>query len=214
MSALSFSIVGARPAPGMAAPAILFRIRIRQESGSPVHALALRAQVQIEARRRRYSKEERARLYELFGSDSQWDSSLHSITWAQASTLVPAFDETIDVDLPVACTYDLEVAAAKYLHAVREGEIPVVFLFTGTMFTVRAGVLEVEPVPWDREAAFRLPSGVWHETMNTFFPGGGWIRLRRDTLDRLQAYRGAQAVITWDEVIDALLAQVPSKEAV
>lgn len=205
MNALSFTVVGARPAPATASPAILFRLRIVQAAPARVHAIALRVQVQIEARRRRYAADERERLYELFGSPEQWDRTLHALTWAQASTVVPAFDDVIEIDLSVPCTYDLEVAAAKYFHGVRGSEVPLLFLFTGTVFTVRGGALEIEPVPWDREAAWRLPAQTWHETMHTFFPGGGWIRLRQDTIDRLQAFRGAHAVVTWDEAIDRLL---------
>jgi len=60
------------------------------------------------------------------------DRALKSVTWAQVSTVVPAFDREVDVDLPIPCTYDFEVAAAKYLHAVREGDIPLRLLFSGT----------------------------------------------------------------------------------
>lgn len=214
MNALSFTILEARPAPAAAAPALVFRIRIGHEPRTPVHALALRVQVQIEAPRRRYSSQERARLYELFGREPEWSRNLRAITWTQASTVVPAFEGTTEVDLPVPCTYDLEVASAKYLHALREGDISLLFLFTGTAFAVRGGALAAEPVPWDRQATFRLPARTWHEAMDTFFPGGGWIRLQRDTLDRLQAFRGSQAVITWDEAIDVLLQGAPFKETV
>ena len=38
----------------------------------------------------------------------------------------PASPASTEVDLPVTCTYDFEVAAAKYLHALDDGEIPLV----------------------------------------------------------------------------------------
>src|SRR5205823_4583734 len=99
----------------------------------------------------------------------------------------------------------LEVASAKYLHAIREREVPLQFLFSGTMFRVTRGTVVFEPVPWDVEASYRMPAQVWRAAMDQFFPGGGWLRLRADTIDRLQAFRGRAAVVTWDEAIEALL---------
>ena len=211
MSLLAVTVVDARPAAQTAAPAIVFRLRIELVNHSPgvrVHALGLRCQVRIEPRGRRYSQEEQARLYELFGDVAQWNRSLRAVTWAHASLLVPSFDRLIEVDLPVACTYDLEVASAKYLHAIRDGDIPIAFAFSGSIFAPgEDGGLSIEPVPWDLEATYRLPGGVWQSAMDQVFPGGGWLRLQRETIDQLQAFRGRQAVVSWDEAIGLLLGQ-------
>jgi hypothetical protein len=59
-----------------------------------------------------------------------------------------------------------------------------------------------------------MPAQVWHMAMDRFFPGGGWLRLRRETIDRLQTFRGRQAVITWDEAIERLLECERAQEAV
>src|SRR5207253_11361437 len=101
------------PAAQTASPAITFRMRIAAGS-ERVHAIALRCHVRIDARRRGYALDERKRLYELFGDASQFDRLLRPVTWSQCSLVVPTFDGQIECDLPVACTYDLEVAAAKY----------------------------------------------------------------------------------------------------
>ena len=114
----------------------------------------------------------------------------------------------------------MEVGSSKYLHAVRDGEIPLVFLFSGTIFRAGKageagqGAFVVEPISWDMEASYRMPASTWQAAMDQFFPGGGWVRLQRDTLDRLQAFRGGQAVTTWDETIDALLQLAASQQAV
>jgi hypothetical protein len=176
--------------------------------------------VRIEPRRRPYTSGEQARLYELFGDVSQWDRTLQGVTWAHSALVVPSFDTLIETDLPVACTYDLEIASAKYLHAIRDGEIPLLFLFSGTIFSGSpAGpalpahpALSIEPVPWDLDASFRLSAAIWRTTMEQFFPGGGWVRLRRETIDRLQAFRGRRALVTWDEAIDRLLEPVAREE--
>jgi hypothetical protein len=218
MTTLAVTVIGAAPSAQTAAPGITFRLRIEDLSGARTHALALRCQTRIEPRGRRYTEDEQARLYELFGDPSQWDRTLRGVTWAHSTILVPAFDARIDVDLPVACTYDLEVASAKYLHAIRDGDVPLVFLFSGTIFKAPdprdAGGFSVEPVPWDCEASFRLPAQVWHAAMDQFFPGGGWLRLDRNTIDRLQAYRGRHAVVSWDEAIDLLLNDAAQQEPV
>jgi hypothetical protein len=214
MTALTIAVVDARPAPYTAAPAIAFRLQIHDAGGGRVHALALRCQARIEPRGRRYTKDEQARLYELFGDVSMWDRSLRGVTWAHCAILVPSFDEQIEVDLQVPCTYDLEVASAKYLHALREGDVPLVFLFSGTMFQADGAGLRVEPVSWDLESSFRMPAAVWRAAMEQFFPGGGWLRVQRDTIDRLQEFRGRHALVTWDETIDRLLQQARAEQPV
>jgi len=211
---LTIAVAAARPSAQTAAPGITFRLRVDDASGGRVHAIALRCHVRLEPRGRRYTQDEQARLYELFGDVSQWDRTLRGVTWAQTSLVVPSFERQIEIDLPIPCTYDLEVASAKYLHAIREGDVPLLFLFSGSIFKVAASGLCVEPVPWDLEAPFRMPAHVWQSAMEQFFPGGGWLRLQRGTIDRLQAFRGRHAVVTWDEAIELLLQYAASEERV
>jgi len=113
------------------------------------------------------------------------------VTWAQVSTVVPRSTAEVDVDLPIPCTYDFEVAAAKYLHAVREGDIPLRLLFSGTAFSSARGRISDPAVSWMSEASFRMPARVWRAAMDRFFPEAAWIRVRRDTLDRLQSSRAS-----------------------
>ena len=40
---------------------------------------------------------------------------------------------------------------------------------------------------WSCEAEYRLPVAEWRLMMNQFLPGGGWIRVSRETLDALAA---------------------------
>jgi hypothetical protein len=221
MTLLTCKVLDARPASQAAAPAIVFRLRIETLDGGRIHALALRCQTRIEPRGRRYGTDEQALLYELFGEPSMWDRSLRGVTWAHSAAIVPAFDRSTEIDLVVPCTYDLEVAGAKYLNAIREGEVPLAFLFSGTIFREAGDSgdpgrsnLAIEPVPWSVEATFRMPATVWRGAMDQFFPGGGWLRLRRETIDRLQAFRGRQALLSWDEAIARLLEPAVSRESV
>ena len=119
--------------------------------------------------------------------------------------MVPRHDDRSEVELPVACSYDFEVTAARYLHALEDGEIPLRFLFSGTVFSERGRGLEISQIPWDREATFRLPVRVWRALMDQYFPNAGWLRLKRETLDGLLLFKGQTALPTWDQTIEALL---------
>jgi hypothetical protein len=204
MTELVFDVVDARADRYAAVPTLQLKLRISETSGAQVHAIALRCQIRIEPQRRRYSPEEADGLLELFGEPARWGDTLRPMQFATVSLMVPGFAGSVEVDLPVPCTYDFEVAAAKYLHALGDGEVPLLLLFSGTVFTERPGGFSVTQVPWHKEASYRLPVAVWREVMDRFFPNSGWIRMRRDTLDALQRYKATRALPTWDDALEAL----------
>jgi hypothetical protein len=203
---LAFTVLDAVPEPYGAAPALLLRVRATEATGATVHAIALRAQVHIEPQRRAYAEAERPGLADLFGSPDRWSSTLKPFLWTHVSTMVRGFSGDIEFDLPMPCTYDFEVAATKYLHALGDGEVPLVLRFSGTVFTRGGNGFAVEQVPWHLESAYRLPVRIWRDLMDSYFPGGGWIRLHRDTLDALLRYRSARGLTSWEQTLDALLA--------
>ncbi|MGH9016522.1 MAG: DUF6084 family protein, partial [Acidimicrobiales bacterium] len=166
---------------------------------------ALRCQIRIEPQRRRYAADEEERLYELFGETPQWGDSLHPFLWTHVSTTVAGFRGVTEIDLPVECTYDFEVAGAKYLHSLSEGEIPLLLLFSGTVFTRGESGFAAEPVSWHEDATFRLPVAVWRGLMDLYFPRSGWIRVGRDTLDDLREFRVRRGLPTWDQALQQLL---------
>lgn len=208
MTELAFSVLDVVPEPYGAAPTLLFRIRLTESTGATVHAAVLRAQIQIEPQRRGYGDGERDGLTDLFGTPDRWRSTVRPFLWTHATTTVRGFTGDIEFDLPVPCTYDFEVAAAKYLHALRDGEVPLLVLFSGTVFTRGSTGFGVEQVPWHLEAAYRMPVRVWRELMDAYFPGGGWIRLDRDTLDALARYRSERGLTSWEQALGELLAGV------
>jgi len=105
----------------------------------------------------------------------------------------------------VSCTYDFDVSATKYLHALRKGDIPVVLLFSGTVFTRGATGFAVQQLSWSLEASYRLPVRIWRELMDHYFPGGGWIRLDTETIDALLRYRSAKGLTSWEQAFAQLL---------
>ena len=205
MTNLAFEIVGARAEPHAAVPTIAFRLALTETEGTPVHAVALQCQIRIEPRRRLYDPSDEERLYGLFGETPQWGNSLNPFLWTHVSTTVASFSRITEVDLAVQCSYDLEVAGAKYLHALRDGEIPLLFLFSGSVFASGSSAFAFERVSWERESRYRLPVTVWREVMDLYYPGGGYLRLSSEVIDRLEAFRTRRALPTWDQVLEQLL---------
>ncbi|MEP6696207.1 MAG: DUF6084 family protein [Pseudonocardiales bacterium] len=215
MTELTFEILDVQPERYAATPNLLFRLRVTEATGATVHAIALRVQLKIEPQRRSYTPQEKAGLGDLFGTPDRWGETLKPFLWTHAAQTVQGFHDTTEFDLPVICTYDFDVIATKYFQALGDdGEIPVVLLFSGTVFTRGdANGFGVDQVPWDLEASYRLPVRVWREMMDTFFPGGGWIRLDRETLDALMRYRSAHAFVTWEQTFAELLAPAEARQA-
>ncbi len=205
MTELVFDCLDARPERYAAAPTMILKLRIAELTGEPVHAMTLQCQIRIEAQRRRYADTEVERLHDLFGETARWGDTLKPLHFTSLALSVPAFTGSVEVELPVPCTYDFEVTSAKYLNALDEGEIPLLLLFTGSVFTRGASGFAVERVPWNKEAQFRLPVATWREMMDLHFPDSAWIRVRRDTFDALQRYKSRQAMTNWDEALESLL---------
>ncbi|MFJ6752598.1 MULTISPECIES: DUF6084 family protein [unclassified Streptomyces] len=212
MTDLSFTCTSVRADRYAAGPTLVFRLRITAAADDArVHAIALRCQIRIEPARRGYDPDEAAALADLFGERSRWGSTLQPLQFAQVSLVVPGFTGETEVDLPVPCTYDMDVAASRYFQALRDGEVPLLMLFSGTVFA-GAGGFRVEPVPWDKEAPFRMPVPVWQEMREAHFPGCGWLRLPRETLDALLAFRSRRALPSWEAAVEALLATADAAE--
>ncbi|WP_020554816.1 DUF6084 family protein [Embleya scabrispora] len=205
MTELDFSCVGVRADGYAAGPTLVFRLRITAAEQARVHALALHVQLRIEPARRRYGAVEGDRLDVLFGERSRWGSTLHPIRFAQVALTAPGFTGETEVDLVVPCTYDMDIASSRYFHALGEGEVPLLMLFSGTAFTGPGG-FGVEPVPWHKEAVCRMPVAVWQEMIEQHFPGCGWLRLPREGMDALLAYRSRHALPSWEATMRALLA--------
>ncbi len=204
MTALAFEVVGAAPEPHAAQPTIMFRLRASETEGGSVHALALRCQIRIEPQRRRYGADEEVRLFEMFGETPRWGDSLRPFLWTHVSTTIGGFTGSTEFDLPVECTYDFDIAGAKYLHSLSDGEIPLLLLFSGTVFTRGDSGFAAERISWSQEASYRMPVSVWRGMMDLYFPNSAWVRVERDTLDRLQHFKASRALPTWDHALEQL----------
>jgi len=173
-----------------------------------IHTVILYAQVQIQSPQRSYSSFEKERLLDLFGTPDQWGQTLRNRLWCHAQTTVPGFTGTAETILPVPCTFDLNVAATKYLYALEDGVVPLLFLFSGSVFyATPGGQLQVQRISWDTECSYEMPLSFWREIMNHHYPNTGWLYMHRDMLDRLYAYKRQHGFATWEQTIEHLLGE-------
>ncbi|UQX89479.1 DUF6084 family protein [Jatrophihabitans telluris] len=205
MSTYTFDVLDIVAEPYAAAPQLTARLRITDSSGQRVHAMVLRCQVRIEPQRRRYDPGEHDKLSSLFGGHERWADTLKPFLWMQCNTTVQGFSSATDAELVLPCTYDFDVVAARYLHALGAGTVPLALLFSGTVFTRGDGGFGVAQVPWDCEARYDLPVSVWQQMMTSYFPNSGWIRLEQDLIDALAEFRARRGLLSWDETVASLL---------
>jgi hypothetical protein len=207
MPDVCFTIENAEVVQYAAAPLLAFKLRIANcPTDEIVHTVALRAQIQIEATRRKYDANEQERLLDLFGEPDRWGKTLRSMLWTHTSLVVPRFTGSTLADVPVPCTFDFNVAATKYFHGVTSGDLPLCFQFSGTVFYQGEDeTLQVAPISWDKEAKYRLPVKVWKDLMDVYYPNSAWLVLQRDTFEKFYQYKMRGGIPTWEEALERAL---------
>jgi hypothetical protein len=207
LTRLAFQVESLGIAEASAQPELSLNLRVSSTPAEQrIDNLLLHAQARLEVRRRRYSAAEERELVELFGAPSRWGESLQSLLWTRTTLVVPAFSGSCTVELPLACTYDLNVAAARYFHGLEEDAVPFVVQLSGSIFHGGAdGRLQVAPVPWSCEAAGRLPLALWRQMMELHYPGQVPLLLPRQLVDRLRRFRSARGLVGWEQALEALL---------
>ena len=203
---LEFAVLSARPVKYAAAPMLTLDLHISEAGGRDVYMLALTIQLMIEPARRRYDEPTRGRLVELFGAPERWGVTTRSLVWAQLDVVVPAFTGSTTVSVPISCHFDLELAAAKYLHSLPDGEAPLALHFNGMIYYPDDdGRLQMVLIPWSKSIDFRMPVSVWRETIEHYYPGTTWIAVRSQTFEALQQEKLARGLATVDACVSALL---------
>lgn len=203
---VEFEVLSARPVKYAAAPMLSLDLQVTETSGAPVYMVALTIQLMIEPARRRYDDVTRERLVELFGAPERWAVTTRSLVWSKLDVLVPAFTGAITVTVPIACHYDLELAAAKYLHSLPDGEAPLALHFNGMIYYPgEDGALQMTLIPWSKSIDFRMPVSVWQETIAHYYPGTAWVAVRTDTFEALQREKLERGLATLDACVSELL---------
>ena len=207
MPEIDFEVTGAEAVPYAAAPLLNLKLRLtNKDADEQIQNVMLRCQINLEVTRRQYNDEEKRRMFDLFGEPERWGQTLKTMLWTHANVVVQPFAETILVDLPVPCTFDFNVAATKFFGGLEGGEVPLLLLFSGTMFYRDGfGDLQVGQISWDKEAQFRLPVKVWQEMMEHYYPNSAWLNLRRDVFEKLQNYKMRRGMPTFEQALESLL---------
>jgi Family of unknown function (DUF6084) len=207
MPDLDFHVLRVEPAARGLTPLLHFTLAVRNTpADEPIKSVLLQTQIQIQSPRRSYNAREKEKLVELFGTPEQWGQTLRNRLWTHAVTNVHAFTGATEALVPVPCTFDLNVSATKYFYALDGGEIPLLFLFSGTVFySASDGRLQTQQISWGKECEWRMPVNVWREMMEHHYPQTAWLRLPRDVFDKLYAYKREHGMTSWEQVIERLL---------
>lgn len=210
MPDLTFKVDSASVVPFAAVPMLAFQLQIKNSvPNEAIHTVALRCQIQIETTRRRYTPGEQEGMLDLFGQPDRWSQTLRSMLWTHVQLVVPGFagDSTV-VDMQAPCTFDFNVASTKYFAALAEGDIPLLMLFSGTVFYAPPdSPLQVAPISWEQEARYRLPAKLWREMMDTYYPNSVWINMHKDVFERLYRYKMQHGIPTWEQALEHALSE-------
>jgi hypothetical protein len=211
MPDLRFTIEGADVVEHAASPLLAFHGHVTNlPKDEVVQSIVLRAQIQIEVTRRKYESGEQALLQDLFGHPDRWGQTLRNLLWTHASVVVPRFKGNGLAEIHVPCTFDFNIAATKYFHGLAQGDLPLCFQFSGTVFYEGPdGALQVAPISWDKEAKFRLPVQTWKDLMDAYYPNLAWLALRKDVFEKLYQFKVREGITTWEEAIERALNALP-----
>jgi hypothetical protein len=202
----TFSVLGVAPVRHALIPALRFDQHVSDPAGRAIHAIALSVAIRIDPGRRTYDDATRAKLVELFGAPERWAATTQALHWTSVDTLVGGFTGATSFTVELPCGYDLEVAATKYLYSLPDGDVPLTFLYTGmVLYAGERDHLQVTPVPWSATARWRMPVAAFRDMMAAHYPGGGWVRLRAETLDALAARKAACGDHSFDDTVRGLL---------
>jgi hypothetical protein len=215
MPDLRFQVESCEPLLYAAVPMLGLKLKIfNHPLEQTIHTLTLRCQVQIEPAKRRYAATEQAKLRDLFGEPERWGRTVRPLLWMNTSVSVPGFTGATSVNVELPCSFDFNVAATKYFHALESGEIAICVMFSGTVFYADIdGSMQITQIPWDREVNFRLSVEVWKSVIDAYYPETAWLCLRRDIFERLYDYKVQHGIPTWEKLVEKILPQGTSQGA-
>jgi hypothetical protein len=202
----SFAVAGARVPRHAAAPTLVFDLDVEEPSERQVLTISLAVQIAIEPAQRRYDEETRERLTELLGEPGRIGAPTRTMPWARVDVLVQSFRGKTRVEVPVLCSYDLEIAATSYFRSISSGEVPLVFHFNGGVYYQgEDGRLQIVQISWEESSEYRMPIGVWQEMIAAHYPYRGWVPAGSETIERLRRYKLEQGLPSYDAALERLM---------
>lgn len=206
LPAPSFTVLGVDVQKVASGPSLKFTMGVNETTGKEIFTIALMVQIHIDPAQRKFDAETKQKLFELFGEPSRWATTTRSFLWSQIFVLVPSFIGATTFDVPVLSNFDLELAATKFFYSLPDGEIPMTFHFSGSIYYKEDdGRIQIVQVPWSCSAQFRLPVERWRAMVDFYYPNTGWIAMQRQTLDKLLEYKAKEGLSTFDACISKLL---------
>ena len=210
MPNLRFEVEQAEAIRYAPAPMLAFALKLSNDAAREhIQSVMLQYQVWIEPAGRQYDTQEQGLLLDLFGEPNRWNRTVRSLLWTRGTALVPPFSGSGRVDLDVPCTYDFNIAVAKYFYALTNGVVPLRLMFSGTVFYVpedlHDGAIQVSQIPLETEASYRLPVKIWEEMMGHYYPNTHWLCLEKDLFAQLYRYKVQHGLATWERVFERLL---------
>ena len=175
-----------------AVPTLRFDVRVERRGGEAIRSVVLdNADPDRRAPARLRRGERDAAATSCSATPERWGTTLRTLLWTRVTQVVPAFTGETVVELRVPCTYDFEVAASRYLDALarrrRAARAPV--QRHGVLRRRRTGAADDPDRLGPRGRRTGCPSRCGARRWTRHFPGTAWLRLRRDTFDRLHAYK-------------------------
>jgi hypothetical protein len=202
----SFSVSAARSSRLAAAPTLVFDLDVAEPSGREIFTIALAVQIAIEPAQRRYDPETRERLVELLGDPRRVGAPTRTIPWTRVDVLVRPFAGSTSVAVPVACNYDLEIAATNYFRSVADGEVPLVFHFNGSVYYEgEDGRMQIVQISWEESSEFRMPVSAWRDAVSAHYPNRGWIPAGEQTIERLRRFKVERGLPSYEAALERLL---------
>jgi hypothetical protein len=199
-------VLDAEPVLHAASPTLRFRMRVRDHSEREVYTVALTAQIHIEAIQRPYDADTREALGDVFGEPERWGDTARSLVWIKQDVLVPSFTGSASFELEIPCSTDLELATTRDFEAVPDGEAPLAFHFSGSVFyRGPEDRMQLTRVPWHTTAQFRLPLETWRTAVGA---RGGLVRVSDETFEALKRERLERGLPSLDATVADLLRTV------
>ncbi len=205
MPRLTFVVDSAAAVAPAAQPTLTLALRATCDSDDDIASIALRAAVRIDPARRRYDDDEANALASVFGGRDRWNDTLRPFPWTEATGTVAAFRRTTSTTLSFSSSPDFDAAASRYCSALRTATIPLLLLFSGTVFLATPAGLRIDPVPLSAEARFDLPLATWTAALDGFAPGARALLLSRDLLSRLERLRASTQAPTLEAALEKLV---------
>lgn len=207
MPDLDFEIISADVKPQAAVPTIVFNLQITNDiEDEEIYAVGLKSQIRIEAVHRKYDEEAKSLLREVFGKPERWDENLKSLYWKQVTIPVPRFTGQTQVEIPLECSEDLSTSVGKYFYAIEEGEVPLTFIFKGSVFYKGSeDTIQVTPVPWEKEASYNMSISVWNNLREAYFPDSKYLRVSHELFDKLYTYKTKSIHPTLNKCLGSLV---------